>query len=170
MIYQEKSVRYWEIIMAKPKFEARKATSIAFIEHKGGYGEVPWDDYMHKLYGWAKGQKVMPGFFPMAICYDDPSKVAAKNCRSDIAITFKGKAKATPGIKIRKMPVMKVATLSHKGPGSEFASSYADLHDFIAEKGHKESGAPIEIYSKKPEVIGGVTIIYAKIMIPVKKK
>jgi DNA gyrase inhibitor GyrI len=156
--------------MVNPKVEARKATSIAYIEHKGGYGKVPWDEYMHKLYGWAKEQKVMPGFFPMAICYDDPSKVAAKNCRSDIAISFKGKAKASPGIKIRKLPAMKVVTLSHKGPGKEFSSSYSKIQAYIADKGYKESGAPIEIYSKRPEVIDGVTIIYAKIMMPVKKK
>ena len=156
--------------MANPKFENRKATSIAFIEHKGGYGEVPWDEYMRRLYGWVKEQKVMPGFFPMAICYDDPSKVAPKDCRSDIAISFKGKAKAAPGIKIKQLPAMKVAALSHKGPGSEFSNSYSKLHSFIAEKGYKESGAPIEVYSKKPEVVGGVTILYAKIMMPVKKK
>jgi len=156
--------------MVNPKLESRKATSIAYVEHKGSYGEVPWEEYMHRLYGWAKEQKVMPGFFPMAVCYDDPTKVAAKDCRSDIAISFKGKAKAAPGIKIRQLPAMKVATLSHKGPGSEFGMSYSKIHDWISDKGYRAAGAPMEIYSKKPEVIGGVTIIYAKIMIPVKKK
>lgn len=156
--------------MVNPKLESRKATSIAYIEHKGAYGEVPWDDYMHRLYGWVKEQKVMPGFFPMAICYDNPAEVAPKDCRSDIAISFKGKAKAAPGIKIRQLPAMKVVALSHKGPGSEFSSSYAKIEKWIAEKGYKASAAPIEVYSKKPEVVGGVTIIYAKIMVPVTKK
>jgi effector-binding domain-containing protein len=156
--------------MVNPKLESRKAMSIAYIEHKGAYGEVPWEEYMHRLYGWAKGQKVMPGFFPMSICYDNPAEVAPSKCRSDIAISFKGKAKATPGIKIRKVPAMKVAAYSHKGPASEYANSYAKIGSWIEEKGYRTSGAPIEIYSKKPEVVKGVTILYAKIMIPVKKK
>lgn len=156
--------------MAAPKIESRKATSIAYIEHRGGYDKVPWDEYMHRLYGWAKNQKVMPGFFPMSICYDNPEKVAPEKCRSDIAITFKGKAKAVPGLKIKQLPAMKVASISHKGPGSEYANTYRKLDGFISEKGFKPSGPPIEIYSKKPEVVGGVTILYAKIMIPVKKK
>jgi len=155
---------------AGPKIESRKATSIAFIEHQGAYDKVPWDEYMHRLYGWAKEQKVMPGFYPMSICYDNPAKTSPEKCKSDIAITFKGKAKAVPGVKIKPLPAMKVASISHKGPGSEYANTYRKLEDFIVEKGYQVSGPPIEVYSKKPEVIDGVTILYAKIMMPVKKK
>jgi effector-binding domain-containing protein len=64
---------------------------------------------------------------------------------------------------------MKVATVSHKGLGSEFENTYAKLSDWIGKRGCKISGPPIEIYSKKPEVIGSVTILYAKVMMPVKK-
>jgi effector-binding domain-containing protein len=156
--------------MAGPKLESRKATSIVYIEHMGPYDKVPWDEYMHRLYGWAKEQKVMPGFYPMSICYDDPANTPPEKCRSEVAISFKGKAEATSGLKIRQMPAMKVASISHKGPGSEFKSSYGKLNDFIAEKGYEISGPPMEVYSKKPEVVKGVTIIYAKIMMPVKKK
>jgi len=156
--------------MVNPKLESRKAMSIAYIEHKGAYGEVPWEEYMHRLYGWAKEQKVMPGFFPMSICYDNPAEVAPSQCRSDIAISFKGKAKGTQGIKTRDLPAMKVVSYSHKGPANEYANSYAKMGAWIEEKGYKPSGAPIEVYSKKPEVVKGVTILYAKIMIPVKKK
>jgi len=156
--------------MAGPKLEDRKATSIAYIEHKGPYGKVPWDEYMERLYGWVKVAKVMPGFYPMSICYDNPANVAPDDCRSDIAITFKGEAKEAPGVKIKQLPAMKVASISHKGPASEYADTYGRLWKFIEEKGYEGSGPPIEVYSKKPKVVGGVTILYAKIMIPVKKK
>ena len=156
--------------MTGPKLESRKSTSIVYIEHKGPYDKVPWDEYIHRLYGWAKEQKVMPGFYPMSICYDNPAKTQPEKCRSDIAISFKGKAKEIPGMKIKQLPAMKVASISHKGPGSEYANTYQKLGDFIAKKGYEVSGPPIEVYSKKPEVVDGVTILYAKIMIPVKKK
>jgi effector-binding domain-containing protein len=128
------------------------------------------DEYMHRLYGWAKEQKAMPGFYPMSICYDDPANTQPEKCRSEVAISFKGKAEATSGLEIRQLPAMKVASISHKGPGSEFKNTYGKLHDFIAEKGYEISGPPMEVYSKKPKVVKGVTIIYAKIMMPVKKK
>ena len=153
-----------------PKLESRKAVNLAYIEHVGPYDKVPWEDYIKRLYGWAREQKVMPGFYPMAICHDDPEKTPPENCRSEIAITFKGKAKQQSGIKTRKMPAMKVAAISHKGPASSFRDTYAKLAEWINKKEYKVWGPSIEVYTKKPEVIDGVTILYAKVMLPVKKK
>jgi effector-binding domain-containing protein len=156
--------------MANPKLETRKAANLAYIEHKGPYDKVPWEDYIKRLYGWAKEQKVMPGFYPMAIYHDDPEKTTPEEVRSDIGITFKGRAKEQAGVKTRKMPAMKVAAISHKGPGSEFKNTYAKLTEWINKKGYMISGPSIEVYSKKPEVVSGVTVLYAKVMIPVRKK
>jgi effector-binding domain-containing protein len=155
--------------MTGPKLEERNASSLAYIVHKGPYDKIPWQEFIEKLYGWAKEQKVMPGFYPMAIYPDDPKTVPPEECRTEIAITFKGKAKEGSGVKIRQMPAMKVATVSHKGPGGEFQKTYGMLMEWMEKKCLELSGPPMEIYSKKPEVVGGETIIYAKIMMPVKK-
>ena len=106
----------WVSKVAGPKSESRKAANFAYIEHQGPYDQVPWDVYIKRLYGWAKEQKVMPGFYPIAIFYDDPEKNPLKDCRSDIAIAFKGRAKEQAGAKTRLMAAMKVATISHQGP------------------------------------------------------
>lgn len=156
--------------MAGPKVEARTAADIAVIEHRGPYDKVPWDDYIPRLYTWAKEHKVMPGFYPMAIYHDDPEATAPEDLRSEIAITFKGNARAGKGIVLKRLPAMKVATISHKGPGSGFRNTYAKLHRWMEEKGLAASGPPMEVYSRKPEVRKGVTILHAKVMIPVKKK
>ena len=156
--------------MAGPKLEERKASGLAYIEHQGAPDKIPWQEYIEKLYGWAKEQKVMPGFCPMGIYHDDPKVVSPEKCRNEVAITFKGKAKESSGIKVRQMPAMRVATISHKGPGSEFSRTYATLFEWIEKKGLKVSGPPMEVYSKKPEVVNGVTILYAKVMMPVAKK
>jgi len=155
--------------VASPKVESRKATDIAYIEHKGPYDKVPWGEYIERLYGWAKAQKVMPGFYPFAIYYDVPGETAPDRLRSDIAITYKGKAQEQGGVKVKKLPAMKVASVSHKGPGSEFKTTYAKVNEWIATKGYVCAGPPIEIYTKKPEVVNGVTILYAKVMVPVEK-
>ncbi|OGD60984.1 hypothetical protein A3K78_11010 [Candidatus Bathyarchaeota archaeon RBG_13_52_12] len=156
--------------MTGPKLEERKASKLAYIEHKGPYDKIPWQKYIEQLYGWAKEQKVMPGFYPMSIYRDDPKVVPLKECRTEIAITFKGEARESSGVKIRQMPAMKVASVSYKGPSSEFQKTYGILMEWMEKKGLELSGPPMEIYSKKPEVVGGETIIYAKIMMPVKKK
>ena len=156
--------------MTGPKFEERKASSLAYIEHKGPFDKIPWQEYIEKLYGWAKEQKVMPGFYPMGIYLDDPNVVPHEECRTEIAITFKCEARESSGVKIRQMPAMKVASISHKGPGSEFQKTYGVLMGWIEKKGLEVSGPPMEIYSKKPEVVGCETILYAKIMMPIKKK
>jgi effector-binding domain-containing protein len=156
--------------MTGPKLEERKASSIAFIEHLGAYDKIPWDEYIERLYGWAKEQKVMPGFYPMGIYNNDPNTVPLEKRSTEIAITFKGEARESSGVKIRQLPSMKVASISHKGPGSEFQRTYGTLMGWIEKKGLKLAGSPMEIYSKKPEVVDGVTILYAKIMIPVENK
>jgi DNA gyrase inhibitor GyrI len=156
--------------MAGPKLEERKASGLAYIGHQGAFDKIPWQEYIEKLYGWAKEQKVMPGFYPMGIYHDDPKIVPPEKCRTDIGITFKGKAKESSGVKIRQMPAMKVASISHKGPGSDYPKTYAILTEWIEKKGLKVSGPSIEIYSKKPEVVGGETILYAKILMPVARR
>ena len=156
--------------MAGPKLEERKASGLAYIEHRGAFDKIPWQEYIEKLYGWAKEQKVMPGFHPMGIYHDDPKIVPPEKCRTEIGITFKGKAKESSGVKIRQMPAMKVASISHKAPASEFHKTYATLEEWINNKGLKVSGPPMEVYSKKPETVGGVTILYVKILMPVARK
>jgi len=71
----------------------------------------------------------MPGFYPMGIYHDDPDKVPAEACSSNIAITFKGDAVESRDIKIGKLPDMSVASLSHKGPGSEFKNTIRDCQN-----------------------------------------
>jgi effector-binding domain-containing protein len=156
--------------MAKVKLESRKASTLAYITHKGPYDKVPWSDYIEKLYGFAKEKKVMPGFYPMATYINSPDCTPADERISEISITVKGDVEGKGDIKIKKLPDMKVATISHKGPGSEFATTYAKLFAWVAENGYEVAGPPMEIYSKKPEVKGDQTILYAKVMVPVKRK
>jgi len=156
--------------MAAAKLEKRKAVTIAYIEYVGSYGSIPFDKYIPRLYEWVKTQtKVMPGFYPFCIYHSDPKSTPAEKCITDIGITVKGNVKSSGDIKIRKLPAMTVATLSHKGPASEYQNSYNKLSGFVDDKGYVMTGPPIEIYSKKPEMIDGQMIIYAKIMFPVKK-
>ena len=153
--------------MNRPRFEERKETMLAYIEHEGPYNDILWGELMAELYRWAKEHKVIPGFHPIGIYFDDPQVVPGYKCRSHIAITFRGEGKAAHGVKIRKLTAMKVGTLSFKGPASELGRAYRLLSEWIAAKGHKAVGPSFEIYSKSPEIVDGTIILYSKIMMSV---
>lgn len=153
--------------MSRPRLEERKAVDIAYIEHSGPYDQTPWEEYIERLYSWAKEQRVMPGFHPMGMYLDDPKAIAPEECRSRIAITFKGQARAKGDVRTGSLPHMKVATLSHRGPTSDIASSYDRLADFAKEKGLTVTGPSMEVYSRKPEVVEGQVVLMAKLMMPV---
>ena len=156
--------------MVGVKLEIRKSMTIAYIEHTGGYDSIPFEKYISRLYGWVKEKKVMPGFHPLAIYYDSPEKTSPDKCRSEIAIPIYRSVKPEAEIRVKKLPRMKAAAFSHKGPSKEYSNSYKRLQDWIVENGYEWAGPAIEVYSKKPEVVAGETVVYAKILVPVKKK
>jgi DNA gyrase inhibitor GyrI len=155
--------------MASPKLEKRKPVTLAYIEYVGPYNSIPFHDTIASLYAWVKEKKLIPGFYPMAVFHSDPKTTPPRECRTDIAITVNGDPEPEGNIRVRKLPSMTVATLSHKGPASEYQRSYDTLAAFVRYKGYVVSGPPMEIFSKKPENVDGETIIYAKIMFPVRK-
>ena len=142
---------------------------LAYVENVGPYDNMPWDELVPRLYGWAKEHKVMPGFHPIGFYYDDPEMVPKERCRSDVAITFKGEAAGSGGVMTKSLPAMKVATVSFKGTSAEYADTYRALFRWIEESEHRPAGPSMEVYSKMPEVVDGVTILYAKIMVPVER-
>lgn len=156
--------------MGRVKLEKRKSITVAYVEHKGSYGSIPFDDYIGRLYGWAKEKKLRPGFYPMAVFYDNPDITPPEMCRTDIAIPVAGEPKGDDKVNVRKMPAMTVATISHNGEAEEYKKSYDLLAKWVTENGLESDGPPIEIYTKKPDVVDGKTIIHAKIMAPVKRK
>lgn len=156
--------------MAEVEIKERGACKLAYIEHVGDHGSIPYDKYISQLYGWAKENKVRPGFQPLCIFHDCPEKTPPEKCRSEIGILIMGKAKGDKTVKIKDMPAMNVAVIKHKGPGKEYPETYRKLSEWIAQNGYEWVGPSIEIYTKKPKIIGNETIIYAHVLAPVKKK
>ncbi|MBI5000067.1 MAG: GyrI-like domain-containing protein [Euryarchaeota archaeon] len=154
-----------EIVVKK-----REATKIAYVEHTGPYDKIPFDVYIGKLYGFAKENKVMPGFHPFAMYPDDPKVTPPEKLKSEIAITLKGEAVPSKGVKVKILPEMEVAVIKHKAPGTEFPETYRKVMEWVAANGYECSGPCLEIYTKKPTVEGAKTIIYANIQVPIRKK
>ena len=156
--------------MSKVKIEKRKPITIAYIEHIGPYGNVPFDKYIDRLYGWAKLRKVRPGFYPMAVYHDDPENTPPEKCRTEVAIPVGGEPQGDGEVSVRRIPAMTVATISHKGTTDEYKEVYRLLARWTDDNGYDWDGPPMEVYTRKPKTVDGKVVVSAKIMAPVRKR
>ena len=156
--------------MVKVKIKKRKAGRIAYIEHTGDYGQIPFDEYYDKLYAHAKANKLKPGFKPLAIYFDDPEKTPAEQCRSEVGIPIYGSGQSGDEIKIKELPEMQIAVTKFAAPAEEYPRVYGEIGKWVEENGYCWDGAPIEVYGKKPKMKDGKMIMFSEIQVPVKPK
>ncbi|UCE73112.1 MAG: GyrI-like domain-containing protein [Methanomassiliicoccales archaeon] len=156
--------------MAGIKIKTIKAQKLAYLEHTGDYGSIPYDKYFDQLYAWVKEKKIRPGFKPLGIFHDDPDQTPPEKCRSEICIPIVGDAEPEGDIKIKDLPSMDVAVIKHKGTSKEYQNTYKTLGDWITQNGYEWAGPSMEIYTKKPKAKGDEVMIYATVQVPVKKK
>jgi len=109
--------------MSKVKLKKRKETIIAYIEHVGAYETIPFDVIIKKLYGWAKENKLRPGFKPLTIYPDDPNTTPKEQLRSWVGIPISGKAPEGGEVRTVTLPESLVAVYKHAGPASEYGNS-----------------------------------------------
>ena len=154
----------------KIKVKKRRSQTMAYIEYKGPYSKLPFDDACCKLIAFAKESKAGVRGGPFAIYASDPNVTPENELVTKVAIPI-GKAVEPKGeTKVDTLPDMEVAVMTHNAPAEEYPKSYAELGKWITDNGYVASGAPIEVYTAKPKVKDGKTIIYSEIQFPVKKK
>jgi len=157
-------------IMAKIKVKRFRATKLAYIEHVGSYGEIPFEEYMGELFGWAKENKAKPSFNIIGRYPDNPKEIPEAELRSQIGIAIRGDAPTTDRISIMELPETEVASFKHAAPASEYDASYAALTGWIEKNGYEITAPPFEIYYKKPKIKNGQTILFSEIQFPVREK
>lgn len=151
------------------KRERRGPIKLAYIEHVGPYDKIPFSEYLGRLYEWAKENHVRPGFYPLGMFQDSPDTTPQENLRSEIGIQVYGEARASNGILIKELPDMDVASISHKGPSGDYPQTYKELSDWITNHGYEWTGPSMELYTRKPKLVRGETILFTKIMAPLRK-
>lgn len=156
--------------MDKIKIKTTKPMKLAYIEHVGEYGKVPYDKYIPRLYEWAKEKRVRPGFKNINVFHDDPQQKNPSECKSWIGIPIVGDVMSDNEVKIKEMPSMEVVTLKHKGPASEYQNSYKKIQNWMDENGYDWAGPSLEVCSKKPKMVNGEMYLFTTIQVPIKKK
>jgi effector-binding domain-containing protein len=155
---------------SKIKVKKRGAGTIAYIEFKGPYSKIPFDEYYGKLFTWAKESKAGIRFGTFAIYASDPAVTPENELVTKVAIPIGKAVEAKGDIKVASLPEMEVAVKVHNAPADHYHASYAELQKWISDNGYEIAGAPIEVYTGKPKVKDGKTIIYSEIQFPVRKK
>ncbi len=156
--------------MDKIKIQKIKPMKLAYIEHIGEYGKVPYDKYVPRLFEWAKENKVRPGFKNINVFHDDPQEKNPSDCKSWIGIPIKGDANSDNEVKIEEIPEMQVATLKFKGPTSEYRNAYGKIKEWMNENDYDWDGPSFEVCSKKPKEVNGELFLFTTIQVPIKKK
>lgn len=156
--------------MAKIKIKKRKATDIAYIEHEGAYGDIPFGEYYDRLYSWARANRARPGFRPFAVYLNDPNETPEDELKTRLAISIGRTAGGEGEVKVGSLPEMEVATVKHKGTPEEYGATYARLLEWVDQNGYEVTRPPMEVYRGKPKVKRGKMVIKSKVMFPVKKR
>lgn len=156
--------------MAKIKVKKTKPMKVAYIEHTGPYDQVPWDEYMERLYGWAKEHKVRPGFKGIGIYHDNPEETRPEECKSEVAIPIKGETASGDDVQVKELPAMQVAELKFKGPSNQLGDAYRTIETWMQEQGYDWAGPAMEIYASKPKEKAGEVILSARIQVPIQKQ
>jgi effector-binding domain-containing protein len=153
----------------KIKVKKRRGGPYAYIEAKGPYDKIPFDECMCKLTAWAKESRAGIRGGPFVIYASDPKVTAPSDLLTKVAIPIGKVVPPSGGTLVDTLPDMEVASMDHNAPAEEYDRSYAELAKWIGDNGYEPSGPPIEIYTAKPKVKDGKTIIYSEIQFPVKK-
>jgi effector-binding domain-containing protein len=154
----------------KIKVKTRRGGPYAFIEAKGPYDKIPFDEYFGKLMTFAKESKAGMRWGMFVIYANDPHVTPPADLVSKVAIPIGKAVPASGDIKVDTLPDMDVAIKVHDAPAEDYQKSYTELQKWVDENGYLITGAPLEVYTGKPKVKNGKTIIYSQIQFPVKKK
>ncbi len=156
--------------MAKVKVSSRKQSTVVYIEHRGPYDTVPWKPSIEKLYAFAKEHRLRPGFRPMAIYPDDPRTTDPAACRTRVAVPVRGTARGEGDVQVGELPASTVVTSPFEGTSADYDHAFRELAEWVRANGFEPAGAPVEVYTKRPEAVGGQTRIHSRLELPVRKR
>jgi len=140
---------------------------VAAIEGKGPYDKV--GPIFGELYTWLSKRSIELSEPPFGIYYDDPSKVAPEKCRYEICVPIMEEVKGDERVKIKTIPEIEVACITHKGSYSQIGSAWNKICEWIDKEGYQWAGAGREVYFNCPETTPEEELL-TEIQIPIRKK
>ena len=127
-----------------PEMKFFPETHVAYVSEVG-----PYDEAVHRgfkrLFDWFAENHIHPIGPSLAIFYDDPAKVAAKNRRCDLCAPVGPHVTGSGDIQTKEIGGWQVATIVYQGE-KNVRRAYNEVYDWLHEQGYHEADAPIEKY------------------------
>jgi len=153
--------------MSEVKIKKVEGCKVAAIEEQGSFDKI--GSIFGELYGWISKKSIEPSGPPFGIYYDDPGKVAPEKCRYEICAPIKGDVDGDERVKIKEIPEMEVACITHKGSYSQVGSAWQKISEWIEKEGYQFAEAGREVYLNAPETTPEKELL-TEIQIPISKK
>ncbi|HUT36867.1 MAG TPA: GyrI-like domain-containing protein [Planctomycetota bacterium] len=122
--------------------------TVAFIEHKGPYGDI--GRVYQRLFGWAARAGVRPAG-PAFTCFlEPPDKLDWAAGRFEVCLPVAKGTAGAGGVRVKELPATDVLAVVVQGPYSEMPAHYSELLAWMSVEGEAPAGPPRETYLVHP--------------------
>ena len=134
------------------RFRTAPAMVVAFAERRGAYSGV--GDTMRRLQGWLESRGVEAAGEPFCLFYDNPSRTAEADLRSEACIPVKEAITSEGEFGAKVLPETLVAETAHSGPAEEFGRTYGPFLEGLLNQGYDLVGPARECYHAASDIRG----------------
>jgi DNA gyrase inhibitor GyrI len=154
-----------------PELKFFPETHVAFVSEIGPYKKSISRGFK-RLFDWLETNGIQPNGPLLAILYDDPSKVAPENQRSDLCAPVGPHVDGSGDVRTKEIGGWKVATISYEGEKNA-SRALKEVYDWLRDQGYSPADVPVAKYlsqlNEKARAEIGVPVIKRELMPGTKK-
>ncbi len=149
-----------------PEFKYFPETHVAFVSEIGPYKKsIPRG--FKRLFDWLETNGIQSAGPSLVVMYDDPTKVAPANQRSDICALVGPLVNGSGDVRTKEIGGWRVAAIAYEGDKNA-PRAYAEVYDWLREQGYVAADAPVVKYfsplGSKVKAEVGVPVIKRELM------
>jgi DNA gyrase inhibitor GyrI len=127
-----------------PELKFFPETHVAFVSEIAPYKKSISRGFK-RLFDWLETNGIQPTGPMLAILYDDPSKVAPENQRSDLCAPIGPHVDGSGDVRTKEIGGLKVATISYEGEKNA-SRAFEEVYDWLREQGYSPTDVPVVKY------------------------
>jgi len=143
--------------------------TVASMMHVGPHRRDLLRTEFNQLVNWAKKRKIRTGKWIMYFLDEPGGSRPANKLRSEACLEIKGKAKTEARIKVKKLPVQRVASVTFDPDEVSPRLVYSGIYGWLKYAGYKDVGACREVYQGNPWT-NARAWAKAEVQVPVKRR
>jgi len=138
--------------MEAPQRKHVPAQTVACIEHKGPYDDIP--GVYHQLYAWARQARVRPAGPAFTRFLVSPNKVNWASGHFEVCLPVARGTAGSGDVHVKDLSATDVLAIVVQCPYSQMPAHYAEFLAWLDIEGEAPAGPPREIYLVHPGADG----------------